>query len=90
LRRFGSRLDVELLKVGHHGSSTSTSDSLLMRASPEVALISVGRNNRYGHPSPDVLARLSRSGVRVLRSDQHGTVRVRAFADGSLDVRAGL
>jgi len=90
LRRFGSRLDVELLKVGHHGSSTSTSDSLLMRATPEVALISVGRNNRYGHPSPDVLARLSRSGVRVLRSDQHGSVRVRAFANGSLEVRAGL
>lgn len=90
LRRFGSRLDVELLKVGHHGSSTSTSDSLLMRASPEVALISVGRNNRYGHPSPEVLARLSQAGVRVMRSDQHGTVRVRAYADGSLEVRAGL
>ena len=49
---------VDVLKVGHHGSRTSTSPALLDRASPRVALISAGRRNRYGHPDPRVIRRL--------------------------------
>jgi len=88
--RLGRTLDVDLLKVGHHGSATSTGDSLLVRASPEVALVSVGRRNRYGHPSPEVLDRLEGAGVRVLRTDLHGTIAIRAHRDGRLEVRSGL
>ena len=54
--------DLELLKVGHHGSDTSTDSLLLALAQPEVAIVSVGRANRYGHPDPDVLGRLERAG----------------------------
>lgn len=83
-RRLAERLgDIEVLKVGHHGSDTSTDSLLLERVRPELALISVGRSNRYGHPDADVLARLARAGVRVLRTDRDGTLSVLARPDGS-------
>ena len=73
---------VQLLKVGHHGSLTSTSPELLERLSPEVALVSVGRRNRYGHPHPSVLQRLEASGAEILRTDEQGTVIITARRDG--------
>ncbi len=74
---------VHLLKVGHHGSLTSTSAALLDRARPEIAVIPVGSRNRYGHPHPRVLARLHDSGARIFRTDRDGTVVVRVDADGA-------
>lgn len=74
--------DVDVLKVGHHGSRTSTSDEFLSRVLPEVGIVSVGKRNRYGHPHPTVLERLKRFGVRVVRTDHEGTVTIRFKADG--------
>jgi competence protein ComEC len=82
--RHGRTLQAEVLKVGHHGSRTSTSGALLEAASPQLALISVGRDNRYGHPSPEVLARLVRRGVHVLRTDERGSIVIRAWRSGSM------
>src|SRR5438874_721179 len=65
---------VELLKVGHHGSRSATSVAWLDEVAPHEAVISVGRHNRYGHPTPDVLARLAAHGVTVLRTDERGTI----------------
>src|SRR5207302_467945 len=65
---------VELLKVGHHGSRSATSDAWLTELGPREAVISVGRRNHYGHPAPEVLARLARHGVAILRTDDHGTI----------------
>lgn len=79
---------LELLKVGHHGSDTSTDSLLLARGRPEVALVSAGRFNRYGHPDPGVVARLERSGARVWRTDTQGTISVQARRDGSYTVSA--
>jgi competence protein ComEC len=79
---------LEILKVGHHGSDTSTDSLLLARSSPEVALVSAGRGNRYGHPDPDILARLERAGSRVWRTDLHGTVSVVGRRDGTYTVSA--
>jgi competence protein ComEC len=70
-------LRAQVLKVGHHGSSTSSSDAFLQAVRPEIALISVGGGNKYGHPSIDVLHALSRVGAEVLRTDEVGTVVVR-------------
>lgn len=64
----------EVLKVGHHGSKTSTSQKFLGLVAPEWALISVGESNRYGHPAAEVLARLEGAGVKILRTDEMGTV----------------
>jgi len=65
---------VDLLKVGHHGSRTATSDEWLDELAPREAVISVGRNNHYGHPAPEVLERLARHGVTVFRTDRNGTI----------------
>ena len=65
---------VDLLKVGHHGSRSATSDEWLDELEPRTAVISVGRHNNYGHPAPDVLARLARHGVTIFRTDQSGTI----------------
>jgi len=64
----------DVLKVGHHGSSTSTSAYFLRKVAPSHAVISVGRNNSYGHPSDSVLARLDNAGVDVFRTDLNGTI----------------
>jgi competence protein ComEC len=73
--RNGLRADV--LKVGHHGSSTSSSDEFLAAVHPAIALISVGAGNMYGHPSGDVIRALGRVGAEVLRTDESGTIIVR-------------
>jgi len=65
---------VDLLKVGHHGSRTATSDEWLDELAPREAVISVGRNNNYGHPAPEVLERLARHGITVFRTDRSGSI----------------
>lgn len=72
----GALAPVDVLKVPHHGSRTSTSLRLLAAVRPELAIISVGADNRYGHPVPEVLDRLEQSGAQVLRTDMHGRVTV--------------
>lgn len=84
--RHGEQLRSQLLKVGHHGSATSTATALLEAARPEAAVISVGKGNRYGHPAPVVLERLESYGVRVLRTDLHGAIGIRAWMDGRYTV----
>lgn len=74
--------DVELLAAGHHGSAGSTSDALLDGARPELALISAGKNNRYGHPSAAALGRLAAHGARVYRTDTMGTITIYVRSDG--------
>lgn len=68
--------DIEVLVVGHHGAQTSTTEALLTAATPDIALISAGRNNRYGHPHAAVLERLAAMGIEIYRTDLHGTVTV--------------
>ncbi len=65
---------IRILKAGHHGSRTSTSDQLVQAMRPQVALISVGRGNVFGQPAPDVLARLTAAGARIFRTDRDGAV----------------
>ena len=73
----GENLHADVLKVGHHGSRTSSSPAFLEAVSPSVALISAGYENSFGHPHPDVLGRLSSRHVAVLRTDLDGLVTAR-------------
>ena len=66
--------DVDVLIAGHHGSKYSTSEELLSTVTPETVIISVGADNHYGHPAPEMLTRLTQFGCKVLRTDLHGTV----------------
>ncbi len=69
--------DLEALIVGHHGARSSTSLDLLRATMPDVAIISVGTENYYGHPAEETLARLDLFGCKILRTDRDGTIIIR-------------
>ena len=73
--------NIEVLKVAHHGSKNGLSRKILSLLRPEIAIISVGKNNRYGHPSPQTLKLLADFGSKLLRTDLNGTVEV--ITDGT-------
>jgi len=63
-----------ILKVGHHGSKTSTSSEFLQTLKPREAIVSVGAKNTYGHPDPGVMGRLKNAGIRIRRTDEEGSI----------------
>ncbi len=75
---YGAAMGSEVLKLGHHGSNTSSGDDFLDAVKPEAAVISSGRNNRYGHPHPAVLNRLKKRAIPALRTDEMGDIRLRS------------
>ncbi|MFC7063711.1 MBL fold metallo-hydrolase [Halobacillus seohaensis] len=71
-----TNLDTEILQLGHHGSSTSTSSAFLERVNPEVAIYSAGADNQYGHPNAEVVNRVQDAGIDLYGTDVHGTIEV--------------
>ncbi|MFD2630889.1 DNA internalization-related competence protein ComEC/Rec2 [Oceanobacillus kapialis] len=67
-------IEIDVLKVAHHGSSTSSDEVFLTKIKPDYSLISVGRDNRYGHPTNEVIETLEKIGTTILRTDDHGAV----------------
>ncbi len=74
----GIDVSANLLKVGHHGGSTSTSYRFLREVNPEYAILSVGKDNSYGHPHDETLSRLKDAGVTVFRTDVQGDIVVKS------------
>lgn len=72
-------LDVDVLKVSHHGSATATSPAFLSTVHPDIAMIGVKKNNMYHHPSTQVIERLERKGITILRTDQDGMFHIRFY-----------
>lgn len=79
-QKFGSDLDVDVLKLAHHGSKTSSSDYFLRATSPEWAVISAEKDSRYGHPHIDVLKRLDVQDISYINTADKGTITF--FSDG--------
>ncbi len=79
-------VDVDVLKVGHHGSKTSSTQVFLERVSPELAIIQVGKGNRYGHPYQEVLDRFKSLNISLLRTDVDGDIELLVDAN-SLSVK---
>jgi competence protein ComEC len=78
----------DVIKIGHHGSSSSTGDEFLKQAVPRYAVISVGQGNDYGHPHKETLARLNQGGIKIYRTDLNGNITV--TSDGSkIDIITG-
>lgn len=73
--------DIDILKVGHHGSDTSSSQEFVDHIQSEIAIISVGVANDYKHPSTFVIDRLTRAGTQVFRTDLDGSIRVKTKGD---------
>jgi beta-lactamase superfamily II metal-dependent hydrolase len=72
--RFKGLLDCDLLKVGHHGSDTSSSQAFLDAVTPVYAVISVGEGNTYGHPIQAILARYEAMRITIHRTDKEGSI----------------
>lgn len=79
-------VSADVLKVGHHGSETSTSGNFLKAVSPKCAVISCGKNNDYGHPHEKTLKKLEKQGTEVYRTDISGTISLFADSDGRFSV----
>ena len=67
---------IDILKVPHHGSNTSSTEDLLQTTRPKDAIISVGRNNIYNHPSPEVIGRYENLDINIYRTDDMGLIKV--------------
>ncbi|HSD83074.1 MAG TPA: ComEC/Rec2 family competence protein [Anaerolineae bacterium] len=65
-----------VLKLGHHGSRTSTNEDWLQRVQPQLGIISAGKDNSFGHPHPEVIAALEKLKIQYIRTDEHGTITV--------------
>jgi beta-lactamase superfamily II metal-dependent hydrolase len=75
---YGSQLQSDVLKLGHHGSKTSTSDAFITTVQPDIAIVSAGLGNRYGHPHPEVIERAENANVQVLETAQQGSITCRS------------
>jgi competence protein ComEC len=73
LEHMPERLHADVLKVGHHGSATSSTAEFLDAVQPKIALVSVGLGNIYRHPSVEVMAALAQRGAQIVRTDREGT-----------------
>lgn len=82
LKNHGAELKSQVLKVGHHGSNTSSSPAFLKAVSPEAGIVSVGENNDYHHPHPSTLKKYAAAKINLYRTDQNGTVTV--TSDGKI------
>ena len=78
----GQDLSADVLKVGHHGSRGSTNARFLEAVAPHAAILSCGRNNRFGHPHKETLARLVEQSVKVFRTDQQGALALESDGEG--------
>ena len=73
---YGKQLKSDILKVGHHGSKTSSTEKFIKLVEPKIALIGVGKNNNFGHPSQEILDRLQENKIMVYRTDEDGEISV--------------
>lgn len=77
LKTYGQKMQSNILKVAHHGSASSSSGGFLKTVSPEIAVISVGAHNRFGHPYHGLLARLEDANANIFRTDEDGNITIR-------------
>lgn len=83
----GANIKSDVLKVGHHGSKTSSGTDFLKAVSPKFAVLSAGRGNSYGLPHDVTLKNLAKAGIKVLRTDQDGTVTITSTGSGDYSVK---
>jgi len=86
IENWGNKLDSDILKVGHHGSNSSSTHEFLEHVSPEYAVISVGKKNRYNHPDKEIIIRIENSTDKLFRTDLDGAV-IFTYGGNSLKIK---
>ena len=76
-----------ILKVGHHGSKTSSTQEFINQIKPRIALIGVGKNNTFGHPNEEIIERLKNYGTRIYRTDEMGEIQITIDNKSKMKVR---
>lgn len=80
-------LKSDILKVSHHGSKTGTSEEFLKSVKPKIALIGVGENNKFGHPTEDVIKRLTENNVKIYRTDRNGEISIKIKKNKNIKIK---
>ena len=83
-------LEAEILKIAHHGSNTSSSLEFLEKVKPKIALIGVGKNNKFGHPKTEVLENLEKVGSKIYRTDEDGEINIIIDKNGRIKIKRFL
>ncbi|WP_400194689.1 ComEC/Rec2 family competence protein [Lysinibacillus telephonicus] len=81
MRKYPSLTNIDLLKAGHHGSKTSSSEQFVNQMKPVLTIFSAGENNRYGHPHEEVVSRFQSLGLRTFTTGKVGTIEVKVKGD---------
>lgn len=84
--KYTNKLKVTVLKVAHHGSKTSSKESIIDEIRPKIALIGVGKNNLFGHPNNKVIERLKNIGAKIYRTDETGEITITVTSKGKIKV----
>ena len=79
-------LSSNILKVGHHGSKTSSTEKFIEAVKPQIALIGVGENNTFGHPSQEVLEKLEKKKIKIYRTDKNGEISISINKFGKIKI----
>lgn len=89
LKKYTDRTDLKstILKVAHHGSQTSSTDEFVKAVQPKIALIGVGKNNLYGHPSDEILQRLKNNNIKIYRTDKSGEISIYINKKGKIKIK---
>ena len=82
----GKKIKCDILKIAHHGSKSSSIQEFLKVASPKIALIGVGINNKFGHPDSEVINRLKKENVKIYRTDINGEVETKIYRNGIIKI----
>ena len=81
-------LESDILKVAHHGSKTSTTDEFLSRVKPKIALIGVGKDNMFNHPSNTTIEKLENMGIKIYRTDLNGEISICVNNNGEVSIKS--
>ncbi len=80
-------LKSSVLKISHHGSKTSTSQEFLNKVNPKIALIGVGKDNKFGHPSQEILEKISKLNCKIYRTDEMGEITIKVNENGKIKIK---
>lgn len=85
-KNFAQILKADIVKIAHHGSKTSSTEEFLKKVNPKIALIGVGKNNKFGHPNKNVIERIKNNKIKIFRTDENGEISISTNGKGKIKI----